>query len=392
MEVSQTTMNRECFDVIIIGAGSIGVPTAFFLAKTGVKVLVLDNGPSIGQASNKSAIGGIRATHSDQSKAWLCQRSLQIFSTWKDAYGDEIEWRKGGYVYAVYRDEDARSLKSLLLKQKAWKMNIDWLDAHALLDVVPDLNPVGLLGGTYSPDDGHASPLLSLYAFYKHASTFNAAFHFNEAVTGFTKQNEKIIGVQTTHGQYAAEVVINAAGAWAGKIAKLAGIDVPMNPESHEAGITEPVRTFLNPMIVDIRPMGKTSNFYFYQHATGQVLFCYSPDPPIQGFDTQVTSEFLPTAAKRLLSLIPRLQNIRVRRTWRGLYPMTPDGSPFLGSVPEVPGMILAAGMCGQGFMLGPGVGELLASTITGSLDKTQKQILDNLSLSRSISHIEMLK
>jgi sarcosine oxidase subunit beta len=71
---------------------------------------------------------------------------------------------------------------------------------------------------------------------------------------------------------------------------------------------------------------------------------------------------------------------------------MTPDGSPFLGSVPEVPGMILAAGMCGQGFMLGPGVGELLASTITGSLDKTQKQILDNLSLSRSISHIEMLK
>ncbi len=385
-------MNHETFDVIIIGAGSIGVPTAFFLAKAGVKVLVLDNRPSIGQVSNKAAIGGIRATHSDPSKAWLCQRSLQIFSTWKETYGDEIEWKKGGYVYAVYRKEDELSLKSLLVKQKAWKMNIDWLDARTLLDIVPDLNPVDLLGGTYSPDDGHASPLLSLFAFSKHASALKATFHFNEVVTGFTKQNEKIVGVQTTQGHYSSEIIINAAGAWAGELGKLAGVHIPINPESHEAGITEPIQTFIDPMIVDIRPMGITSNFYFYQHATGQILFCYSPEPPIQGFDTRVTSDFLPMAAKRLLMLIPRLQNIRVRRTWRGLYPMTPDGSPFLGSIPDLPGMILAAGMCGQGFMLGPGVGELLAATITGTADETQQDILQNLSFSRSISHVEMLK
>lgn len=385
-------MNHENFDAIIIGAGSVGVPTVFFLAKAGLKVLVLDNKPSLGQASNKAAIGGIRATHSDPSKAWLCQRSLQIFSTWKEEYGDEIEWKKGGYVYAVYRKEDESSLKALLVKQKSWKMNIDWLDANALLDVIPDLNPVDLLGGTFSPDDGHASPLLSLFAFYKHALAHNAKFHFNEAVTGFTKQNGKITGVQTTNGQYSSNIIINAAGAWAGELGKLAGVSIPINPESHEAGITEPIRTFMDPMIVDIRPMGITSNFYFYQHATGQILFCYSPEPPIQGFDTRVTSDFLPTAAQRLLALIPRLQNIRVRRTWRGLYPMTPDGSPFLGSVADTPGMILAAGMCGQGFMLGPGVGELLAASIIGSADKAQKKILQNLSLSRSISQIEMLK
>ncbi len=385
-------MNHENFDAIIIGAGSVGVPTVFFLAKAGLKVLVLDNKPSLGQASNKAAIGGIRATHSDPSKAWLCQRSLQIFSTWKEEYGDEIEWKKGGYVYAVYRKEDESSLKALLVKQKSWKMNIDWLDANALLDVIPDLNPVDLLGGTFSPDDGHASPLLSLFAFYKHALAHNAKFHFNEAVTGFTKQNGKITGVQTTNGQYSSNIIINAAGAWAGELGKLAGVSIPINPESHEAGITEPIRTFMDPMIVDIRPMGITSNFYFYQHATGQILFCYSPEPPIQGFDTRVTSDFLPTAAQRLLALIPRLQNVRVRRTWRGLYPMTPDGSPFLGSVADTPGMILAAGMCGQGFMLGPGVGELLAASIIGSADKAQKEILQNLSLSRSISQIEMLK
>ncbi|MGV8027260.1 MAG: NAD(P)/FAD-dependent oxidoreductase [Anaerolineaceae bacterium] len=385
-------MNHENFDAIIIGAGSVGVPTAFFLAKAGLKMLVLDNKPSIGQASNKSAIGGIRATHSDPSKAWLCQRSLQIFSTWKEVYGDEIEWKKGGYVYAVYHKEDESSLKTLLVKQKSWKMNIDWLNAKALLNIIPDLNPENLLGGTYSPEDGHASPLLSLFAFYKHALVHNAVFRFNAVVTGFTKQNGKIVGVQTTQGHYSSEIIINAAGAWAGELGKLAGVHIPINPESHEAGITEPVQTFMDPMIVDIRSMGITSNFYFYQHATGQILFCYTPEPPIQGFDTRVTSDFLPIAAQRLLTLIPRLQNIRIRRTWRGLYPMTPDGSPFLGPISELPGMVLAAGMCGQGFMLGPGVGELLAASITGSADKAQQEILQNLSLSRSISQVEMLK
>jgi len=121
-------------------------------------------------------------------------------------------------------------------------------------------------------------------------------------------------------------------------------------------------------------------------------LFCYTPDPPMHGYDTEVTSTFLPIASKRLFTLMPRLQNIRVRRTWRGLYPMTPDGSPFLGFVPEVPGMLLAVGMCGQGFMLGPGIGEFISIAITTSLDETQQAVLHDLSLSRPLSHVEMLK
>lgn len=380
------------YDVIIIGAGSVGVPAAFYLARAGLQVLVLDNRPSIGQASNKAAIGGIRATHSDRSKAWLCQRSIQTFSTWKEEYGDDVEWKKGGYVYAVYRDEDERSLKALLEQQKSWHMNIDWLEAAELLTVVPDLNSHQLLGGTYSPDDGHASPLLSLAAFYRRAMQNRAIFHFNEAVLELLRENEKITGVKTASQTYHAQWVINAAGAWAAQIGAMAGIDIPLTPESHEAGITEPVQTFIDPLVVDIRPTAKTSNFYFYQHATGQVLFCYSPQPPIPGFDTRVTSEFLPIAARRLIDLVPRLHSIRVRRTWRGLYPMTPDGSPYLGLIEDAPGLILAAGMCGQGFMLGPGIAELLTDLVMGSLSPVQQEILQNLALSRQISAIEMLK
>ncbi len=170
------------YDVIVIGAGSVGTPTALSLAKAGLKVLVLDALPSAGQGSNKHAIGGIRATHSDPAKIRLCLRSIEIFSTWKEIYGDDIEWHKGGYVFVAYREQEERTLKELLRKQQSYGLNISWLDASDLVKLIPYLNREGLIGGTYSPDDGSASPLLSIHAFYKHARQYGAEFHFNEPV------------------------------------------------------------------------------------------------------------------------------------------------------------------------------------------------------------------
>ena len=150
------------YDVIIIGAGSVGVPAAFALAGAGVKTLVLDGGASPGQGSNKAAIGGVRATHSDPAKIRLNLRSLEILSTWKEVYGDDIEWNSGGYVFVAYREREEKILKDLLVIQQSYGLNIDWLNREALLDLLPDLNRDGLLGGTYSPDDGHCSTLLTL--------------------------------------------------------------------------------------------------------------------------------------------------------------------------------------------------------------------------------------
>ena len=102
------------YDVIIVGAGSVGVPTAMSLAELGIKPLVIDMHASPGQGENKHAIGGIRATHSSAGKILTCRRSIEIFSTWQQRQGDNIEWLKGGYVYPVYRPEDEKLLKGLL--------------------------------------------------------------------------------------------------------------------------------------------------------------------------------------------------------------------------------------------------------------------------------------
>lgn len=382
----------EHFDAIIIGSGSVGVPAALSLAQAGLKVLVLDSCASVGQGSNKRAIGGIRATHSDPAKIRLCLRSIEIFSTWQELYGDDIEWVQGGYSFVAYTQREEKILKELLQTQKRLGLNIDWLEREALLQVAPSLNPMGLLGGTYSPGDGNASPLLALHAFYARAVAHGARFHYDEPVTGVNVKNGKVRGVTTARGEYATEVVINAAGAWARQMGKLVNLDLPVRPDCHEAGITESVAPLVRPMIVDIRPRPGSANFYFYQHKTGQIIFCVTPAPNIWGYDINETSVFLPQVAQRLIEVMPRLQNIRVRRTWRGLYPMTPDGSPIVGWSREVEGMLLAVGTCGQGFMLGPGLGELLARVVTGSLSSADQEILQALSPERQFAGMEALK
>ncbi len=384
--------NIPCYDAVILGAGSIGAPLAWRLAEAGLKVLVLDRRPSVGQEANKAAIGGVRATHSDPAKIKLCQRSLEVFSTWRETYGDDIEWRRGGYTFVAYREAEAASLKTLLVQQKTLGLNIDWLEAKELLALVPDLNRRGLLGGTFSPEDGNASSLLANHALHRQALRQGAEFHFNETVTAIEMQAGKVTGVRTDRGRYGAEWVINAAGAGAREAGKLAGVDLPVTPDSHEAGVTEAVAPLFDAMVVDIRPVDDSANFYFYQHATGQIIFCVTPKPNLWGFDTRETSRFLPLAARRLVEVIPRLANLKVRRTWRGLYPMTPDGFPLVGRVPEAPGFYQAAGMCGQGFMLGPGLAEFIRRDLCDELTPSDQAVVDSFSPYRAFQGQELLK
>ncbi len=385
-------MNTPTYDVIIIGAGSLGTPTAYYLAKSGLKVLVLESVPSVGQGSNKRAIGGIRATHSDPAKIRLCLRSIEIFSTFKDSFGDDIEWDECGYTFVAYTPREEKILKDLLVIQKRYGLINDWYEQADLLKLVPDLNPDGLIGGTFSPHDGSASPLLVNHAYYTHAVDLGVDFKFNEPVISMNVENDRITSVSTTCGTYSSAVVINTSGPGAARVGNLAGVSLPVKSDSHEAAITEPVARFLGPMIVDIRPSPGSSNYYFYQHITGQVIFCITPSPSAWGEDVNETSSFLPMVSKRMIEIMPRLTNIRVRRTWRGLYPMTPDGFPIAGWSPQVSNFLLGVGLCGQGFMLGPAMGELLTRIVQMQTTSEDQEILNYLSPERKFEGQELLK
>ncbi len=384
---------QHTFDVIIIGSGSIGTPAAMYMAENGLKTLVIDQFASSGKGSNKAAIGGVRATHSDPAKIQLCLRSLEIFKTWEQRFGEDIEWHSGGYCFLAYGEQQEKTLKTLLVTQKSFGLNIDWHDPHGILELAPDVNPQGLLGGTFSPEDGYCSNLRAVHAFYSRALALGAEFHFNETVTRILHDKNKITGVQTDRNEYHAPIILNAAGPWAAAIGAMLGFNHPVMPDSHEAGITEPVDRFLEPLLIDIQPGPGSANIYFYQQKTGQFNFCLTPEPQIWGTDMHETSDFLPLVSRRIIRMVPRMANIRVRRTWRGLYPMTPDGFPLIGWSKEMDGYLMSIGMCGQGFMLGPGVGELLARMLTQkNLSDADQQILDQLSPYREFKGKEALK
>lgn len=378
--------------MIIIGAGSVGVPLALALSEKKINTLVIDELRSPGQSNNKKAIGGIRATHSDFGKIKVSQRSIEIFSTWQEKFGDDIGWMANGYSFPAYCEKDEKNLKDLMKLQHQFGLNISWVSPEEYNELVPGINMRELRGSTFSPEDGSASPLLSINAFYFQSKKNSAKYRFNERVIAIEQENDRITKVVTEKGSYSAGFVVNAAGNQAREIAKMIGLKIPVNPDSHEGAITEPVQRFFNPMVVDMRPSKDSANYYFYQNNEGQVVFCITPAPPIIGEDNDSTSIFLPQVAKRMVDLYPRLANLKVRRTWRGQYPMTPDGFPIVGKSKEISNLINAVGMCGQGFMLGPGLGELIAKIILNELNDDDLKALQSFDPYRDFSGMEQFK
>ncbi|MCX7774910.1 MAG: FAD-dependent oxidoreductase [Rectinemataceae bacterium] len=387
------------YDVVIIGAGSVGVPLAWQLAEQGSRVVILEQEASWGRGQNRAAIGGIRATHSDPAKIRICLESIEIFKSLESKYGFDIEWRQGGYMYVAYDEKMKQQFLSLLEIQKKAGLNIDWIEPERVVELAPGIRADKLVGGTYSPGDGYASPLMAATAFHKLAMDAGVEFRFGVRVDSIKKEGTNIVSITAGDEEYTADLFVNAAGAEAADLAHLAGFELPVFPDCHEAGVTEPVQRFMEPLIVDILPDADSGNYYFYQANTGQIVFCITPRPQIWGRDKDSTSTFLPLCVRRMMELYPRLRNIRVRRTWRGMYPMTPDGLPIIGYPEAARNFLQVVGMCGQGFMMGPGLGRILTQTIYagGNFDKPAGStefgfLFDELSITRSFEHAELLK
>ncbi|MCL1827810.1 MAG: FAD-dependent oxidoreductase, partial [Candidatus Cloacimonetes bacterium] len=389
--ISNSQFSTTQYNVIVIGAGSVGVPTTMALAQNQKKTLCLESLHSPGQGNNKKAIGGVRATHSDFGKINICQRSIDIFSSWKKLYGKDIGWMSNGYSYPAYDEETERKLLGLMKIQKEFGLNISWISPDEYANLVPGISMEGLRGSTYSPDDGSCSPLLACNEFYFKSLEYGAQYRFSENVVKIKYENN-LFTIYTDKGKYNCEYLVNASGNYANDISKMLNIKTNVTPDCHEAAITDQVNRFFGPMVVDLRLEKGSQNYYFYQNFEGQVVFCITPDPIILGTDNYSTSQFLPQCSSRMVKLYPRLKNLKIRRSWRGQYPMTPDGFPIIGRTKEFPNFIQAIGMCGQGFMLGPGVGELIDRIISDSLSADDKKILISFDPYRTFSGSEAFK
>lgn len=375
------------YDVIIIGAGSIGVPVSYSLAENGFKVLVLEKNSSVGEGLNSRAIGGVRATHTTKSKVALCLESIDIFSKWEEKHGDNIGWVKAGYLFPVYSRGIEKRLINEVESIASDGLRARWIDPSGVADLVPGIERNHLIGGVYSPDDGRASPALSIKAFHRYAVTLGVDFKFKESVEGIMQYDNQVTGVFTDKGRYQGDYVVNAAGAFAAKVGAMANVKLPISLEPRQAGLTESTDLIFSPLIVDIRNLNGIQGLYLYQNLRGQITFTM-----------ESTGEILSEAGlnqvfkSRIGKLIPDIVNLKISKWWGGVYPMTPDGNPIIGWVDSLKGYVNAVGMGGQGFMLGPGVGKLIYRMISDKLDTDDRTALKDFSDSRSYIKTEFLK
>jgi sarcosine oxidase subunit beta len=203
-------------------------------------------------------------------------------------------------------------------------------------------------------------------------------------VTRIAVESGKVKSVTVADGTtFHAPVVVNAAGPWAKQVGKLAGLTVPVEPERHEALITEAVKYMGIPMLVDYRADGG----YFVQRVSGQFIGCFTPEKKVPGLDHDSTLEFLVEMSRRMCRLIPSLENVAVLRQWAGSYEMTPDGNPIVDET-DVKGFYCNTGLCGHGFMLGPALGKYLAGYIT---EKKWTIPMDEFAYKRSFGEAEKM-
>ncbi len=375
-------MNKN-FDAIIIGGGIIGTATGYYLSQKGLKVVLLEK-DFLTAGSTGRCITGIRQQFSTPTSIKTAMESVAIFKTLDEEFDFDIEWASSGYMFLAYDEEKVKLFKKNIQIQRQFGLKVNFLTPEECKKVVPLLNIKDLLGGVWCASDGQANPFLVVKGFSEGIEKNGGKILINTKVENINTKNNKVQSVSTYGGEtFSAPVVVNAAGPWAREIGKMVNLKLPVEPERHEALITEAVAYQRIPMLVDYRADGG----YFVQRVTGQFIGCYTPETLIPGKNTNSTLEFLREMSRRMSRIVPALENVAVLRQWAGSYCMTPDGNPIIGKT-EIEGFYCAVGMCGHGFMLGPALGKFLAQYIT---DKSWPFNLDEFAYGRSFGEREKM-
>jgi len=371
-------------DAIVIGAGAAGLASAYQLSRRRMKVLVLEKGyPGCG--STGRCIGGIRQQFSTPGAIRLMRESVRQFRQMEAEFGSTIEYYEGGYLFLAHDSARMETFRAILPLQRELGLRIDLLSPEECLKLVPVLNGDGLVGGVYSSEDGQAYPFKVLAGYISGIRKNGAEVLPYTEVDDLIIEQQTVKGVRTRDGgTYYSDVVLNACGPWASAVGKMAGVELPVTAEGHEAFITDRQPRLFETMIVDYRSDG----CYFYQRTNGQVIGCYSPVPSRPGIHSEATREFLVEMPRRALRLVPRLETARVIRHWGGSYEMTPDGSPIIDRTP-VKGYYVAVGLSGHGFMFAPAIGTFVSQII---LDDVYPFDWAEFKLDRDYSRNELMK
>jgi sarcosine oxidase, subunit beta len=368
-------------EVVIIGAGIVGSSIAYHLTAQGCRsVLLIERESAQGKGSTGKSMGGVRAQFSTPVSIQMSLYSIPFYARFEERLGNPCDYRPQGYLFCATNRKQLAYLQTNYGEQiKLGLKNVRLLEGREIAEMFPQMRSGDIIGGSFCSTDGFVDPYSAMNGFMAWAADHGASLWKNTTVTGIKRDAAGVLSVETTRETISTRKVVNCAGAWAAEIAKLVGIDLPVEPLRRMLVPSEPFDEFPHtaPMIIDM-----SNGFHFRPEARGFLLAWNDPEETT-GFKTDFDPGFIEKILTRAADRVPCFANLPVnpKRAWAGLYEMTPDHHPILGEAPGVPGFFLANGFSGHGVMHAPATGKILSDLILGG--KTDLIDASLLSLSR---------
>lgn len=354
-------------DVIIVGGGVVGCAAAYYLAKKGVKdVIVLEASESIGHGGSSRNGGGVRQSGRDVRELPYAIYAVQnMWPTLSEELGMDVEYYQKGNLRLGKTEAHLKKLNALAANANKAGVTVHMVDGKEVKELCPYLSDE-IIGASWCPTDGHANPLLTTLAYYRRALDMGVRFFTKAEVKELKKVKGKLRKVVLASGEvFEAETVIVAAGYESRYIARTVGVDVPMTRYFEEALVTE-----MQPHMFDI--MLGTADADFYGHQAKHGSFVFGSESGLEEAidmapsNLQTSALTLSAGCRAIMGYIPLLKDAKIVRTWGGWLDMCYDGVPVIDKIEEVPGLILACGFTGHGFGTAPSVGLMLAQMALG--------------------------
>jgi sarcosine oxidase subunit beta len=364
-------------EVVIIGGGIVGSSIAYHLTAAGCSnVLVIERETAQGKGSTGKSMGGVRAQFSTPVNIQMSLYSIPFYASFEERLGHPSGYRSQGYLFCATEEKHMAYLRTNHAKQVAMGLKaVRLISGDEIRRMFPQLRGDDIVGGSFCPTDGFVDPYSAMIGMMTWAADHGAKLWKNADVIGIQRDGQGIAGVETTKGTVFTRKVVNCAGAWAAGIAKMAGVDLQVEPLRRMLVPTEPFDQFPHgaPMIIDM-----SNGFHFRPEGLGFLLAWNDPEET-PGYKTDFDPGFIEKILTRAAERVPVFENLAVnpKRAWAGLYEMTPDHHPILGPVQDLPGFFLANGFSGHGVMHAPATGKILSDLIlAGKTDLVDASLL----------------
>lgn len=355
-------------EAVIIGGGIIGCATAYYLAKMGTDVIVLEGSDHIGNGGSSRNGGGVRQSGRDVRELPLVMYGIKnLWPALSDELEVDCEYHQDGNLRLGKTEKHRGILTRLADNARSVGLDVRMIDGEEVREINPYLSE-DVICASWCPTDGHANPLTTTLGYYKMARKLGVTFITGEPVTELKVIRGKIRQVITPHNVYEGESVLVAAGLNSREILTTVGIDIPMTNSLLECLVTEAQPHMFDQML-------GTAEADFYGHQTRHGSFVFGGSSGLERYNkdngTPVnSSKTAPCICRGIMKYFPDLANAKIVRTWAGWMDASSDGVPSLGTVDEIPGLYVACAFNGHGFGIAPAAGEQLAKLIvTGNTD-----------------------